>query len=70
MLLQYNNQDTMSLDELVTATGVSKDYLKQVLGLLVKAKILISDNNDQYDRRRSLPKCRRSSTRIVNTSSK
>ncbi|EPS98422.1 hypothetical protein FOMPIDRAFT_1024606 [Fomitopsis schrenkii] len=49
VLLQYNNQDTMSLDELVTATGVSKDYLKQVLGLLVKAKILISDDNDQYD---------------------
>ena len=49
VLLQYNNQDTMSLDELVTATGVSKDYLKQVLGLLVKAKILISDDSDQYD---------------------
>ena len=49
VLLQYNNQDTMSLDELVTATGVSKDYLKQVLGLLVKAKILHSDDNDQYD---------------------
>ncbi|KAI0726430.1 Cullin-domain-containing protein [Fomitopsis betulina] len=49
VLLQYNNQDTMSLDELVAATGVTKDYLKQVLGLLVKAKILISDDSDQYD---------------------
>ncbi|KAH9841849.1 Cullin-domain-containing protein [Rhodofomes roseus] len=49
VLLQYNNNDTMSLDELVTATGVSKEYLKQVLGVLVKAKILISDDSDQYD---------------------
>ncbi|PCH40016.1 Cullin-domain-containing protein [Wolfiporia cocos MD-104 SS10] len=49
VLLQYNNNDTLSLDELHTATGISKDYLKQVLGVLVKAKILINEEADQYD---------------------
>ncbi|RPD62795.1 Cullin-domain-containing protein [Lentinus tigrinus ALCF2SS1-6] len=49
VLLQYNNNDTLSLDELVTATAISKDILKQVLAVLVKAKILINEEADQYD---------------------
>jgi cullin 1 len=49
VLLQYNNNDTLSLDELVTATAISKDILTQVLNLLVKAKILINEETDQYD---------------------
>lgn len=49
VLVQYNNNDTLSLDELFTATNINKDILKQVLGLLVKAKILINDETDQYD---------------------
>lgn len=49
VLLQYNNNDTLSLDELVAATAVGKEILKQVLGTLVKAKILISEETDQYD---------------------
>ncbi|KAF8651092.1 hypothetical protein AX16_004892 [Volvariella volvacea WC 439] len=49
VLLQFNRQDTMSLEELVTATAISKDILGQVLGLLVKAKILINEEKDQYD---------------------
>lgn len=49
VLLQYNNNDTLSLDELVTATAISKDILKQVLAVLVKAKILINEETDQYD---------------------
>jgi len=48
-LVQYNANDTLSLDELVAATSVPKDYLKQVLAVLVKAKILINDETDQYD---------------------
>jgi len=49
VLLQYNDNDTLSLDELVTATAISKDILTQVLALLVKAKILINEETDQYD---------------------
>ena len=49
ILVQYNNNDTLSLDELATATGVSKDILKQVLAILVKAKLLINEEAEQYD---------------------
>ncbi len=49
VLLQYNNNDTMSLDELYNATNISKEILKQVLALLVKAKVLISEETEQYD---------------------
>jgi cullin 1 len=31
VLLQYNNNDTLSLDELATATNVGKDLLTQVI---------------------------------------
>ncbi|KAG9315923.1 hypothetical protein JVU11DRAFT_3574 [Chiua virens] len=47
--LQYNNHDTLSLEELQTATAISKDILVQVLSLLVKAKILVNEETDQYD---------------------
>ena len=49
VLLQYNNNDTLSLDELATATNVGKELLTQVLQPLVKSRILISDETDQYD---------------------
>ncbi|KAI0769864.1 Cullin-domain-containing protein [Fomes fomentarius] len=49
VLLQYNNNDTLSLDELVSATAISKDILKQVLAVLLKAKILVNEETDQYD---------------------
>jgi cullin 1 len=49
VLLQYNDNDTLSLDELVAATAISKDILVQVLALLVKAKILVNEEAEQYD---------------------
>jgi cullin 1 len=49
VLLQYNNNDTLSLDELVAATAINKELLAQVLSLLTKAKILINEETDQYD---------------------
>ncbi|KAG5220800.1 Cullin-domain-containing protein [Salix suchowensis] len=49
ILLQYNNNDTLSLSELVAATSINKDHLTQILALLVKAKILINEETDQYD---------------------
>jgi cullin 1 len=47
--LRYNNNDTLSLDDLSTATKVGKDLLTQVLQPLVKSRILINDETDQYD---------------------
>lgn len=49
VLLQYNKNDTLSLSELSAATSIPKDYLGQVLAILVKAKILINEETDQYD---------------------
>ena len=49
VLLQYNKNDTMSLEELAAATAISKDTLTRVLSLLVGTKILINEENDQYD---------------------
>ena len=49
VLVQYNKQDTISLEELVAATGIPKDLISQVLGILVKAKILVNDEVEQYD---------------------
>ncbi|KAG5642526.1 hypothetical protein DXG03_002599 [Asterophora parasitica] len=49
VLLQYNRNETMSLDELVAATSITKDIMTQVLALLVKAKILVNEESEQYD---------------------
>src|SRR6266511_2472081 len=49
VLVQFNKNDTLSTEELSAATGVPKELLVQVLGLLVKAKVLINEETDQYD---------------------
>ncbi|CAE6463983.1 unnamed protein product [Rhizoctonia solani] len=49
VLIQYNTSDTLHLDELVTATGIPKDSLTQVLTILTKAKILINNEANRYD---------------------
>jgi len=49
VLMQYNRNDTLSLDELVAATLISKEILTQVLAVLVKAKVLINEETEQYD---------------------
>jgi len=49
VLVQYNKSDTLSVEELAAATGVPRKLLVQVLGLLVKAKILINEVSEQYD---------------------
>jgi cullin 1 len=49
VLVQYNHSETLSLDELVTATALPKDTLTQILAVLVKAKILLNDEPEQYD---------------------
>jgi cullin 1 len=49
VLIQYNTNDTLSLEELIAATGITKDLLSQILTVLVKAKVLINEETDQYD---------------------
>jgi len=49
ILCQYNDNDTLSLDEIMNATGLPKDMLVQILAVLVKAKILINEETEQYD---------------------
>ncbi|KAK0221987.1 Cullin [Armillaria fumosa] len=49
VLVQYNNHDTLSLSELVTATSIPKELISQVLAILVKAKILMNEESEQYD---------------------
>ncbi|KAH8817845.1 ubiquitin-protein ligase [Flagelloscypha sp. PMI_526] len=49
ILLQYNRNDTLSLDELVSATSIPKHILTHVLALLTKAKVLVSSEGGQID---------------------
>ncbi|EKM79404.1 hypothetical protein AGABI1DRAFT_120802 [Agaricus bisporus var. burnettii JB137-S8] len=49
ILLQYNTQDTLSLSEIIAATSIPKETLTQILALLVKAKLLINEEEEQYD---------------------
>ncbi|KAK7469113.1 ubiquitin ligase (cullin) of SCF [Stygiomarasmius scandens] len=49
VLVQYNRHDTMSLQELITATSIPQQLLTQVLELLVKAKVLVNEETEQYD---------------------
>jgi len=54
VLLQYNANETLSLDQLATLTNVRRDRLAQVLQPLVNARILINDMTDQYNLNPSL----------------
>ncbi|KAJ3755967.1 Cullin [Lentinula raphanica] len=49
VLVQYNKSDTLSLEELLVATSIPKELMTQILALLVKAKILVNEETDQYD---------------------
>ena len=56
VLVQYNDYDSLTLEELVNYTGISQEILKQVLTLLTKAKILLQDKDgDPYDLNPSKP---------------
>ncbi|KAK0440261.1 Cullin [Armillaria borealis] len=49
ILVMYNSHDTLSLTELVTATSIPKSIITQILAILVKAKILVNEEPEQYD---------------------
>jgi len=63
ILLQYNDRNTSTLDELVTATAIDKCVVTRVLARLVKHKILIKEN-DRYEL--NLGNCFPSSLRSCN----
>lgn len=50
VLVQYNDYDTLTFDELMTNTGIPVDLLKQVLAILTKARVLLNDGEGEpYD---------------------
>ncbi|KAH8793125.1 Cullin [Flagelloscypha sp. PMI_526] len=48
ILLQYNRNDTLSLNELASATSIPRHVLIQVLALLTKATVLVSNEGEQF----------------------
>ncbi|CAE6458207.1 unnamed protein product [Rhizoctonia solani] len=48
VLLQYNESDSHHLEALGLATGIPKELLTQVLAVLVRAKILVNKETNQY----------------------
>ncbi|KAL5482829.1 CDC53_2 [Sanghuangporus weigelae] len=50
VLVQYNDYDSLSFEEIQTNTGICEDPLKQVLGILCKARVLLNDGEGEpYD---------------------
>jgi cullin 1 len=49
ILLQYNKSVSLSLEELIGSTGIQKELLVQILELLVRMKLLVNEEPDQYD---------------------
>ncbi|KAK0436828.1 Cullin [Desarmillaria tabescens] len=49
ILVMYNDHDTLSLTELITATSIPKEVITQILSILIKAKILVNEEPEQYD---------------------
>ncbi len=48
ILLLYNDHSLLSLSELVTATSIPKEIITQVVSVLVKARILVNEESEQY----------------------
>ena len=46
ILLQYNNADSHTVDELTNLTNISGKDLQGILGILCKAKVLLASDND------------------------
>ncbi|KAK0487992.1 Cullin-domain-containing protein [Armillaria luteobubalina] len=49
ILVLYNSDDTLSLTEFVTATSIPREIITQILAILVKARILVNEESEQYD---------------------
>ncbi|KAK0234961.1 Cullin-domain-containing protein [Armillaria nabsnona] len=48
ILLLYNDHSLLSLSELVTAASIPKEIITQVVSVLVKARILVNEESEQY----------------------
>ncbi|KAK0234980.1 hypothetical protein EDD85DRAFT_62826 [Armillaria nabsnona] len=48
ILLLYNDHSLLSLSELITATSIPKEIIMQVVSVLVKARILVNEESEQY----------------------
>ncbi|KAG6811747.1 hypothetical protein H0H93_014266 [Arthromyces matolae] len=50
VLLQYNEEDSMMLEDLIEATGIEREDMLSAISVLVKAKILVQGADEEvYD---------------------
>eukprot|EP01137_Pigoraptor_chileana_P032706 Opistho-2@22517 len=49
LLLQFNRNDSLTLEELKAATGINDETIKGVLGTLTKAKLLDAEDAEETD---------------------
>ncbi|KAG6846398.1 hypothetical protein H0H93_014243 [Arthromyces matolae] len=50
VLLQYNEEDSMMLEDLIEATGIEREDMLSAISVLVKAKILVQGTDEEvYD---------------------
>lgn len=55
VLLQYNHGDSFTVEELANRTSIEMDVLKQVLAMLIKAKILYDNDNRSKEEDQATP---------------
>ncbi|KAK7040956.1 ubiquitin ligase (cullin) of SCF [Paramarasmius palmivorus] len=49
VLVLFNKNETLGFEEIWAGTMIEKEHLRQVLGLLVKAKVLVNEEEGQFD---------------------
>ena len=49
VLLQYNSSESWTVGQLAESTQISTDYLHQVLHILLKAKLLSTEEDDEAE---------------------
>ena len=53
ILLQFNQSDSLTYEDLLTGTGMSPDLLRQNLELLLKQKILLKEDEVTFELNRN-----------------
>ena len=49
ILLQFNESDSLSYEDIEVGTGLSSEVLQPNLSLLLKQKILLKEDDDTYE---------------------